>query len=129
MRNTSKIGNVTTAKVLAALMENGKTVLVPFGDGLRYDLLIDEGDRFVRVQCKTGKLKSGCVAFRNYSVTGTGRRRYGVEVDAFGVYCPQTKKCYLVPVVECAAWGTKLRVEPAKNGQTKDIRDAGKFEI
>jgi hypothetical protein len=35
-------------------MASRKSILLPFGENTRYDLLIDEGDRFVRVQCKTG---------------------------------------------------------------------------
>lgn len=40
--------------ILARLVQAGKMVLVPFGENQRYDLLIDEGDVFVRVQCKDG---------------------------------------------------------------------------
>jgi hypothetical protein len=129
MKNTSKIGNTTVAKLLGALAASDKVVLMPFGEGLRYDLVLDEAGTFIRVQCKTGKLKGGCVTFKNYSVTGSGSRRYGSSVDAYGVYCPQNGKCYYVPAADCAGFETSLRVEPAKNGMRKNIRHAGKYEL
>lgn len=119
MRNTTGIGNVTQAMVLAALARAGKNVLVPFGEGLRYDLVIEENGRFLRVQCKTGKLKAGIVVFRNYS---TGYKNvghpYGKDVDAYGVYCPQTQQVYFVPASECAGTFTSLRITKARNGQS-----------
>lgn len=129
MKNTTKIGNTTVAKVLGALAGRDKIVLMPFGEGLRYDLVLDEKGTFVRVQCKTGKLKKGCVVFKNYSVTGAGSRRYDDSVDAYGIYCPQNGKCYFISAKECAGYQTALRVEPAKNGMKKNIRHAERYEI
>ena len=110
-------------------MEKGENVFTPFCEGGRYDLLMDKDNQFIRIQCKTGKLKKGSVVFNNYSVTGAGSRSYGNEVDAYGVYCPQNKKTYLVPAVDCTKSATYLRVEPAKNGMQKNIRHAEKYEI
>ncbi len=98
------------------------------------DLLIDHGDgRYTRVQCKTGILRDGCVLFRLYSTSGhdTRTKPYTGQVDAFGVYCPQTRCSYLVPVtalVDCRLFAT-LRIEPAKNGQRTRTRSAEEFAI
>jgi hypothetical protein len=129
MRDTSRVGNVTVAKVLLALVVKGKNVLTPFGEGERYDLMIDEGRSVVRVQCKTGRLRKGSVIFNNYSQTAAGWKKYKDSVDAYGVFCPQNQKTYLVPVKVCASGKTALRVEPAKNGMTKNIRYAERFEV
>jgi hypothetical protein len=51
-----RVGDISQAKVMAALVAAGKAVLFPFGENTRYDLVIDEGGRFVRLQCKTGRL-------------------------------------------------------------------------
>ena len=48
MRDTSKVGNISTAQVLAALIRMGKFVLLPFGEGRRYDLAIEEDDGRMR---------------------------------------------------------------------------------
>ena len=85
------------------------------------------------MQCKTGILRHGRVLFRLYSISGhdTRSKRYSGQVDAFGVYCPQTHRSYLVPmtaIAECRLSAT-LRVEPAKNGQRLRTRSAEEFVI
>ena len=129
MKNTSRIGNVAVAKVVAALLEAGKTVLAPVGEGTRYDLALDDAGTLVRIQCKTGKLKNGCVIFKNYSVTGAGTKCYGDSVDAYGVYCPQNGKTYYVPAKDCPGYMTTLRIEPAKNGNKNLVRLAERYEL
>lgn len=128
MRDTNAVGNVTEAMVLAALARLGKRLLVPFGQGQRYDLLIDEGTKFVRVQCKTGKLKSGCVLFKNFSRTDLGDKSYGDSVDAYGVYCPQNGKTYFVPASDCTVSWTTMRIDPPRNGM-RNLRYAATYEI
>ena len=126
----------TTAKgkVIIALTRSGKRLLRPQSAASRYDIAIDNGDgTLVRVQCKTGRLKNGRILFRVCSTDA--RRHHGVsyhgDVDAFGVYCPETRLVYLVPMTVIADCGTMsvLRVEPARNGQTKGIRLASTFEV
>lgn len=132
------VGDVTQAMVLARLVEVGKRVLVPFGENVRYDLAIDEGDHFVRVQCKSGRLRNGAVKFAACSFTyhhpsnqGTGfcMNHYRGEADAFGVYCPETDAVYLVPVDDVGTRSGSLRVEPTRNKQLKRIRWAKEFEV
>ena len=65
---------------------------MPYGVNHRYDLVLDCGDRFVRVQCKTSGLQNGVVKFSVRSVESNMRTSYtGVatkgEVDVFLVYC------------------------------------------
>ena len=130
MKDTSHIGNVCQAKVLAALLARREKVLVPFGDGCHYDLLIDKADGFVRVQCKSGIFKEGAIRFKNFTVCRNGdHRSYGNSVDAYGVYCASNGKTYLIPAADCASAETSLRVEDAKNGMRKGIRFAKDFEI
>lgn len=108
MAHPKTVGDVTQAMVLARLVEAGHEVLLPFGENVRYDLVIDHGDRFTRVQCKTGRLMQGAVVFNTCSVNlhhpaarrgdRPYRRGYRGEADVFGVYCPGTKSVYLVAV-------------------------------
>jgi len=53
------VGTRTEAVVLAELVKRGYRVLLPFGHNHRYDLVLDVEGRFVRVQCKTGRLSRG----------------------------------------------------------------------
>src|SRR5258708_5350256 len=128
MRNTSLIGEVCRMQIAAALALQGKPVLVPLGDYQRYDLVFEDGDRFFRVQCKMGKLTKGAIHFHPCSIDsrskngGCVRKGYVGQADLFGVYCPEVKKCYLVPVEHAPATECCLRVDPPRNGQKNGIR-------
>ena len=63
------IGDQTQAMVLARLLQVYPNVLIPFGENARYDLVIDDGKKFLSVQCKTGRLKNGVITFATCSVT------------------------------------------------------------
>ena len=135
MRNTSHTGEVSRTQVIAALTLHGKIVLLPLSDYQKYDLVVDDGGRFLRVQCKTGKLVNGAVVFYPCSVDSRSergrcvRRGYGGHADMFGVYCPDNAKCYLVPVGDVTTGQCCLRVDTPKNGQKRNIRWAGPYEI
>ena len=131
------IGDTSEAMVIARLVQAGKMVLLPFGENQRYDLVLDEGTEFVRVQCKTGKLRQGAILFNTCSVAyqrkDLGFRAYHVDyigaADLFGVYCPETDAVYLVPVNEVGNRAGTLRVEPTRNGQAKKIRWAKDYRL
>ncbi|HZY86197.1 MAG TPA: group I intron-associated PD-(D/E)XK endonuclease [Gemmataceae bacterium] len=135
MRNTSQIGEVSRTQVMAALARSGQRVLVPLADYQRYDLVIDEGGRFLRVQVKTGRLHNGAVVFNPCSIDsrskagGCVRKGYADQIEFFGVYCPETNKCYLVPVGDAPTNTCSLRIDPPQNGQKALIRWAGPYEI
>jgi hypothetical protein len=127
-------GNRTEGAVMAALIKAGKTVLLPIGENLRYDLVIDEGGRFVRVQCKTAHFaKNGDVlvfkAHSSHSHRGKGIRNYVGSADVFGVYSPDLDKIFLVPVSAVGENGIYLRTGKAKNNQCTGIRMASEFEF
>ena len=53
-RNHKAIGELSQAYIIARLIEIGYNVLVPYGDNLRYDLIIEDSEgKLQRVQCKT----------------------------------------------------------------------------
>jgi hypothetical protein len=127
---TARIGNAAEAAVLSALVQRGFTVLVPFGEGHPYDLIVDADGHFVRVQCKAGWLTRGCVIFNCRSTDhGNGSRSYLGRADVFGVYFPPTKAVYLVPIGAVGEHEGRLRFEPARNNQRRRTRPAADFEI
>lgn len=134
MKDTTGRGDVTEQEIIAALTRDGLKLLRPISSATRYDLAIDRGDgTIVRVQCKTGMLKSGSILFRLFSVSGhtTRAKPYKGQVDAFGVYCPQTDRSYLVPVAaleECSSFAS-LRIVPSRNGQVRRTRLADEYVI
>ena len=131
---TKRKGNRCEAHVLAALTEADLNVLVPWGDNARYDLVVEIGSRFLRIQCKAGRLENGCVVFSAY-MTGRGGRRTRYEpgdIDYYGVWCPATQGTYLVPLEEARSAMPYLRVEEPRPGSTgarqkTGIRWAGRF--
>ena len=124
--------------VLARLLEAYPLVLIPFGENQRYDLLIDDNGDFIRVQCKTGRLRNGAVRFNTCSFTyhhpaNQGSRpyqhHYRGAADLFGVYCRDTGGVYLVPVEEVGVRHGSLRVTSPRNSQSKKVRWAKDFEL
>lgn len=128
-RNTKAIGDASEAAVLAALVGAGITVLQPFGDNERFDLVAYEDGRFVRLQVKTGRVVRGCVRASARSVNAYATRRYCEdEIDAFAVWCSQTGRMYVLPVGETPA-EIVLRLEAPANGQARNIRWARDHEF
>ena len=127
MEHPKAVGDRTTLAVMLALHEVGYTLLVPFGENTRYDLVVDDGNRFARVQCKTGRLRAGAIRFKVRSSYAHHpnpkllRRDYEGQVDYFGVYCPETSGVYLVPFA-AAALKTQaaLRVDPPRMARSAE---------
>lgn len=133
-KETTGRGDIAEFAVLLALTSEGRKVLRPMSSAMRYDLLVDNEDgTFTRIQCKSGTLRSGRIEFRLYSVSGHNTRRCGYhgQIDAFGVYCPETGATYLVPMKALGDCGTlaALRTVPARNGQLRRTRAAEPFRI
>lgn len=127
------IGHRTEAAILARLVERGYHVLLPFGVNQRYDLVIESERRFLKVQCKTGRLRNGAIRFKSVSVQSntcdTRERDYSGEVDLFVIYCPENARVYLIPDDELSPNINYLRVDPARNNQVKGIRWARDYEL
>jgi hypothetical protein len=136
MEHPKEIGDRSTLAVMTALESEGLTILLPFGENVRYDLVIDDGKRLSRVQCKTGRLRTGAVRFNACSFYGhhanplSLSRDYLGEIDYFAVYCPETTGVYLIPIedIPLRRQGA-LRVDPPRNGQRRGIRFAIDYEI
>jgi PD-(D/E)XK endonuclease len=132
-RDTKRVGDASEACVLAALVKAGYSVLLPFGENHRYDLVIDDGRRLQRVQVKTGRLRRGVVAYSCSSSHthrgGVAARPYFGQADVIAVYCPQNGKVYLVPEHEFVATRAHLRLADPQNNQSRRIRWARDFEL
>ncbi len=136
MEHPKDKGDRSTLAIMAALREAGFAISVPFGENTRYDLVVDDGVRLFRVQCKTGHLFKGAVRFPTCSCYGHHRnpsaaaRDYHGQVDYFAVYCVETAVVYLVPIddLHVRRLGS-LRVDPPRNNQRVRIRFAAEYEI
>jgi hypothetical protein len=127
------VGQRTEAAILGELVRRGYRVLVPFGTNQRYDLVLDLGNGFVRVQCKTGRRRGGCMEFSTVSVRTNTRgwwtHGYVGEADLFLVFWPENGRIYAVPVEEAPKSHMFLRVDPTLNGQKRRIKFAAEYEL
>ena len=121
---TGEKGNLTEARILAAFVAAGYLVSVPFGSGHKYDFVVDDSKRLLRVQCKTGRVKNHVLLFNAYSQSGNGsvKMSYRGLADLFAVLNPEDDKVYLIPVDEVGVTDVTLRLAPTLNGQAQGIR-------
>jgi hypothetical protein len=136
MEHPKETGDRTTMAIMFALRLEGYAILLPFGENTRYDLVIDNGSRLRRIQCKTGRLKDGAVHFPTCSTyvhhknPKIPRRDYAGQIDDFAVYCPELGSVYLIPIDDVPTRSMALlRVTPARNGQRKGVRLAAAYEV
>jgi hypothetical protein len=136
MEHPKKKGDRSTLAIMLALNEAGYRLLVPFGENTRYDLVIDGGVRLARVQCKTGRLRNGgvvfnaCSSYAHHPNPRVVKRDYQGEIDYFGVFCPETRQSYLVPIEHVPTrYSATLRFDPPRNNQRVGIRFAADYEI
>lgn len=113
--NSKEKGELAEAIIKAELMKRGLSVLEPVGESHRYDLVIDNGGNFTRIQCKSGRLRDGSILFNvksiNYNLSETENRGYHGDVDAFCVYCFDTEETYWVPIEDVGSTEKRLRVD------------------
>jgi hypothetical protein len=115
---------------MAEFLKAGFPVLIPLGENTRYDLVVDAGGRFLRVQCKTASSGGdGAICFNARSIRLGGPRSavivaqsYRGQADLFGVYAPCTGKVYVLAVDDVPETRVWLRLTPARNNQKLRIR-------
>ena len=89
----------------------------PLCDGGRYDLVIDIGEKLLRVQCKWASRQGNVLTARSSEAAAT--RRAGIvrttysaeEIDAIAVYAPDTDCC---SARRSARWRAFAMIQPAR---------------
>ena len=132
MKNTKSIGEISEAVILAHLLKKGWSVSIPFGNNQRYDMIVDNGEKLIKVQCKTSWFKSGCLQFQTSSKNGftNVRTDYHGQIDVFVVYYPNLQTIYWVPVELTGINQMSLRLDfPKTNAATSKIKWAKDYQI
>ncbi len=135
MLTTDQKGAIAEAEIALAAVRLGIGVFKPVVEGERYDLVFDLRPRLVRVQCKWAPLYVDVIVVRCYSArrnrAGLLRRGYNSdELDAFAAYCPDTDRCYFLPMERFhARKEIRLRVAPTRNNQRLGVSWADDFEF
>jgi hypothetical protein len=139
-RHTKSTGEYSEVVIAERLLRAGYNVLTPYGDSLRYDLVIEDADgKFWRVQCKTAWTddKGATLLFNSSSKhyhykggrTTNANRNYRGQIEYFAVYSPDTDKVYLIPVDHVGVTNVRLRLVPTGNKQEKNVRWAKDYEL
>jgi len=128
--NTIQRGNATEAAVLNAFIRADWHVWMPFGEGSACDLIVGWGHHLIRVQCKSGRVRNGCVVFNGHSTNhGRGRGSYHGRADVFGVSVPGSTEVFVIPVVEVPLNACSLRLTPTLNNQRRGVRLADPYRF
>lgn len=94
-------GDLAEIKIAAELKRLGWDVLLPFGDGHRYDLVAERDDEYKKLQVKHGTITRDSVEFRCYCSGEDGNKSYTAdEIDGFAVYSSVNDDCYWVDIHE-----------------------------
>ena len=129
---TKDKGDVGVAKVIADLTEKDIKVALPISEHLPFDLIaIREDGKLSKISVKYRKINNyGCVAvpLRTISSNAKGYKIKCADlsyVDAFAIYCPETKEIYYVgsKSLEGHKAEFSMRID-ARSGDGPDIRYA-----
>lgn len=137
MNFTQSIGNLNELKCISKFMELGYECSIPYGNGAKYDFIVDIEGKLIKIQCKScshprknGVTDENAIQFSTVSQTTntqkTVRHMYSKEqIDYFATSF--NDKVYIVPVEECSTSKT-LRFKPPANNNFQYNR-AEDYEI
>ena len=124
MHVTHQKGEIAQLKVQLRAAEKGVVLSKPLVES-RYDFILDDGRKLERVQVKYA---SGKINLKSWEGRLLRRRYCASEVDALLVYVPQLDEVLRFEAeLFCERASFTVRLEPAKNGQTKSIINARDF--
>lgn len=112
---SSKIkGDITESFITYAILNKKYKVSIPFGENCRYDLIMDDGKKLHKLQCKTGRIKEGSIVFNTTNNVYGEDRNYIGQIDAFMVFSHELKKVYYIPIKKAPKREMSLRVNKPK---------------
>ena len=121
--NSKTKGDISESKALFEFQKRGIPVLIPWGDNLRYDMVIELNNNFYRVQVKTaneinnGSIKCYTRSSANHT-TNKNLATYENDVDYFVFYNQDLDKIALVPIEDIGLKKSiSLRIDSPKNSQ------------
>ena len=103
LKNTKRCGERSEAAFLHKASELGFGVAKPWGDSERYDFILDNGRRLLRVQIKaTDSLRARAYETRATYTVGKGRAVYGPQdIDFLVAHVIPLDLWYVLPVRAC----------------------------
>ncbi len=130
MYTTHFKGIIGELEFITHLIKKDYSVLTPINPNSIYDLVLEQGGKFTRIQVKYLTPKYGRLRVELDRPKRQTKAYKDRGVDAMGIFDSKNKKFYLIPISyirnKSEIW---LRVEKPKNSQVKNINLASKFEI
>jgi PD-(D/E)XK endonuclease len=103
LKNTKRAGERSEAAFLYKAAELGFGVAKPWGDSERYDFILDNGRRLLRIQVKaTNSLRARAYETRATYTVGKGRAVYSpADIDFLVAHIIPLDLWYVLPVRAC----------------------------
>ena len=133
MNSKRKKGIITELECELAFSRLGFTVLKPICEDCRYDYVVDIGNKFIRIQCKTCRIEENKTALK-FSATSTQVKANNYvtklytkeEIDYF--YTCYNHISYLIPVEDNMQIYV-LRIKPSLTSNQFNAKRAEDFEL
>ena len=103
-KNTKRTGELSEAAFLHKAVAQGFGVAKPWGDSERYDFILDNGSRLLRVQVKcTGYLRARGYDIQSIHTDRTRKAAYTEkDIDALIAHIVPIDAWYVIPIATCA---------------------------
>ena len=123
-RNTKRAGEFSEAAFLLKASSLGFGVAKPWGDSERYDFILDNGRRLIRVQIKaTDCLRAGAYETRATYTVGKGRAVYSpTDIDFLVAHIVPLDTWYVLPVHACIP-APMLRFYPHRHAKRMRLEE------
>jgi hypothetical protein len=130
MAITKQKGLQAELYVAHLLVRHGFTVLIPYGEDVRYDLVSEKNGVFKRIQVKHVTPRGGVLEVQLRSTNNYQIIRYTPkDVDVIAAFNPGDCRVYFIPLREILNRNClKLRLTDCKNNQRRRVIWATDFE-
>lgn len=115
-----KIGEIAEMEFALKAVKRNLCVLRPTSHFSKYDLLVDNGKRFIRIQVKSTSCESGSKNCEGYSVSvshGNSKKvKYTKEeIDFYAIYIMPKDVWYFIPVAAVDAVKITIMTESTRS--------------
>ena len=112
-------GEMAEAAFLAKASSLGLRVSKPWGESSRYDLIVDNGRRLLRVQVKSAHRTGGNGGYSFHAYGNTTRVYDASEIDLLAAYVVPMDAWYLFPVQEFRKYKAMCLFPGSRRGRSK----------
>jgi len=103
-----EIGTIAEYAFMTEAMKQGLAISIPAGDNLPYDVVVDNGQKLLKIQIKTAEGYNGIYNIKNRRSQG---KKYNLEDFDFAcVYIERLNIFYIMPVEEFIGFSGNIRI-------------------